>query len=103
MVTMFAMLIQTVTTQMVLIFVLARKDTPEMDSHVNAIKSSLQYLKQAALHINDCPWKLTLILETCCHAPLSYFYYHTFCISLMLLDIDEWDQYLFLGNRARYR
>ena len=43
---------------MVLIFVLARKDTPEMDSHVNAIKSSLQYLKQAALHINDCPWKL---------------------------------------------
>ena len=43
------------TKQMVLIFVLARKDTPEMDSHVNAIKSSLQYLKQAALHINDCP------------------------------------------------
>ena len=85
MVTMFAMLIQTVTTQMVLIFVLARKDTPEMDSHVKVIKSSLHYLKQAALHINNCPWKLSLILETCCHAPLSYFYYHTFCIS----DIDE--------------
>ena len=31
---MFAMLIRTVTTQMVLIFVLARKDTLEMDSHV---------------------------------------------------------------------
>ena len=89
MVTIFAMLIYTITTQMVLIFVLARKDTPEMNSHVNVIKSSLQYLKQAALHINDCPWKLALILETCCHAPLSYFYYHTFCISLMLLDIDE--------------
>ena len=34
MATMFAMLIRTVTTQMVLIFVLARKDTLEMDSHV---------------------------------------------------------------------
>ena len=45
--------------------------------------------QQAALHINDCPWKLALILETCCQTPLSYFYYHTFCISLMLLDIDE--------------
>ena len=86
-VTMFAMLIQTVTTQMVLIFVLARKDTPDMYSHVIVIKSSLQYLKQAALHTNDYPWKLALILETCCHAPLSYFYCHTFCI--MLLDIDE--------------
>ena len=31
---MFAMLIRTVTTQMVLIFVLARKDTLEMDSYV---------------------------------------------------------------------
>ena len=28
-------------------------------------------------------------LKTCCHAQLSYFYYHTFCTSLMLLDIDE--------------
>ena len=88
-VTMFAMLIQTVTTQMVLIFVLARKDTPDMYSHVIVIKSSLQYLKQAALHTNDYPWKLALILETCCHAPLWYFYYHTFCVSLMLLDINE--------------
>ena len=34
MATMFAMLIQTVTTQMVLIFLHARKDTLEMDSHV---------------------------------------------------------------------
>ena len=85
----FAMLIQTVTTQRVLIFVLARKDTLEMDSHVKVNKSSPHYLKQAALHRNNCPWKLALILETCCHAPLSYFYYHTFCISLMLLDIDE--------------
>ena len=34
MATMFAMLIRTVTTQMVLTFVLARKDTLEMDSHV---------------------------------------------------------------------
>ena len=55
MVTMFAMLIQTVTTQMVLIFVLVRKDTPEMESHVKVNKSSLHYLKQAALHINNCP------------------------------------------------
>ena len=74
---------------MVLIFVLARKDTPEMDSHVKVNRSSLHYLKQAALHINNCPWKLALILETCCHAPLSYFYYRIFCKSLMLLDIDE--------------
>ena len=89
MATMFAMLIQTVTTQMVLIFVHARKDTLEMDSHVKVSKSGLHYLKQAALHRNNYPWKLALILETCYHAPLSYFYYHTFCISLMLLDIDE--------------
>ena len=84
---MFAMLIQTVTTQRVLIFVLARKDTLEMDSHVKVNKSSPHYLKQAAFHRNNCPWKLALLLKTCCHAPLSYFYYHTFCI--MLLDIDE--------------
>ena len=87
MATMLAMLIQTVTTQRVLIFVLARKDTLEMDSHVKVNKSSPRYLKQAALHRNNCPWKLALLLKTCCHAPLSYFYYHTFCI--MLLDIDE--------------
>ena len=46
MATMFAMLIRTVTTQMVLIFVLARKDTLEMDSHVKVNKSSPLYLKQ---------------------------------------------------------
>ena len=46
MATMFAMLIRTVTTQMVLIFVLARKDALEMDSHVKVNKSSPLYLKQ---------------------------------------------------------
>ena len=46
MATMFAMLIRTVTTQMVLIFVLARRDTLEMDSHVKVNKSSPLYLKQ---------------------------------------------------------
>ena len=40
--TMFAMLIPTVTTQMVLTFVLARKDTLEMDSYVKVNKSTLQ-------------------------------------------------------------
>ena len=54
MVTMFAMLIRTVTTQMVLIFVLVREDTQEMESHVKVNKSSLHYSKQAALHINNC-------------------------------------------------
>ena len=39
--TMFAMSIRTVTTQMVLTFVLARKDTLEMDSHVKVNKSCL--------------------------------------------------------------
>ena len=34
MATMFAMLIRIITTQMVLIFVPAKKDTLEMDSHV---------------------------------------------------------------------
>ena len=72
MATMFAMLIRTVTTQMVLIFVLARKDTLEMDSHVKVNKSSLHLLRQAALHINYRPWKWALILEACFHAPLSY-------------------------------
>ena len=74
MATMFAMLIPTVTTQMVLIFVLARKDTLEMDSHVKVNKSSLHYLKQAALNISYRSWKLAHVLETCFHAPLSYFY-----------------------------
>ena len=74
MATMFAMLIRTVTTQMVLIFVLAKKDTQEMDSHVKVNKSSLHYLKQATLHRNNCLRKLALILETCFYAPLLYFY-----------------------------
>ena len=45
MATMFATLIQTVTTQMVLIFVHARKDTLEMDSYVKVNKSDLHYLR----------------------------------------------------------
>ena len=45
MATMLAMLILTVTIQMVLIFVPAKKDTLEMDSHVKVNKSSLHYLK----------------------------------------------------------
>ena len=72
MATMFAMSIRIVTTQMVLTFVLARKDTLEMDSHVKVNKSSLHYLKQAALNINYRPWKLTYILETCFYAPLIF-------------------------------
>ena len=40
MATMFAMLIRIVTTQMVLIFVPAKKDTLEMDSHVKVNTSS---------------------------------------------------------------
>ena len=87
--TMFAMLIRTVTTQMVLTFVLARKDTLETDSHVKVNKNSLHFLKQAALHTNYRPWKLTHILETCFYAPLSYFYCVPSYTSLMLLDIDE--------------
>ena len=41
MATMFAMSIRIVTTQMVLTFVLARKDTLETDSHVKVNKSCL--------------------------------------------------------------
>ena len=74
MATMFAMLIPTVTTQMVLIFVPAKKDTLEMDSHVKVNKSNLHYLKQAALNISYRSWKLAHVLETCFHAPLWYFY-----------------------------
>ena len=74
MATMFAMLIPTVTTQMVLIFVPAKKDTLEMDSHVKVNKSSPHYLKHTALLISYRPWKLAHILEDCFHAPLSYFY-----------------------------
>ena len=40
MATMFAMLIRTVTTQMVLIFAPAKKDTQEMDSYVKVSNSS---------------------------------------------------------------
>ena len=57
MATMFAMLIPTVTTQMVLTFVLTRKDTLEMDSYVKVNESSLHYLKHSALHINYRSWK----------------------------------------------
>ena len=89
MATMFAMLIPTVTTQMVLTFVLARKDTLEMDSYVKVNKSTLQCWKQAALHINYRPWELAHTLEACFHAPLSYCYGVTSYTSLMLLDIDE--------------
>ena len=55
MATMFAMLIPTVTTQMVLIFVPVKMDTLEVDSHVKVNKSSLQYSKQAALNISYRP------------------------------------------------
>ena len=55
MATMFAMLIPTVTTQMVLIFVPVKMDTLEMDSHVKVNKSSLQYSKKAALNVNYRP------------------------------------------------
>ena len=69
MATMFATLIRTVTTQMVLIFVLARKDTLEMDSHVEVNKNSPHHLKQAALLISYHPWKLAHIFEACFYAP----------------------------------
>ena len=84
MVTIFAMLIRTVTTQLVLIFAPAKKDTQETDSHVKVNKSSLHNLKQAALLISYRPWKLAHILEACFYAPPSYYY-----TSLTLLDIDE--------------
>ena len=73
MATMFAMLIRTVKTQMVLIFVPVKKDTLEMDSHVKVNKISLDYLKKAALNINYRPWKLAHILEACFYVLLSYF------------------------------
>ena len=72
--TMFAMLIGTVTTHMVLILVPAKKDTLEMDSHVKVNKSGPHYLKHTALLISYRPWKLAHIFEDCFHAPLSYFY-----------------------------
>ena len=56
---------------------------------VKVNKSSLHYLKQAALNISYRSWKLAHVLETCFHAPLSYFYLITFYTLLMFLDIDE--------------
>ena len=50
MATMFAMLILTVTTQMVLTFVLARKDTLEMDSYVKVNESTLLSLMEIRPH-----------------------------------------------------
>ena len=50
MATMFAMLIPTVTTQMVLTFVLARKDTLEMDSYVKVNESTLLSLMEISPH-----------------------------------------------------
>ena len=76
MATMIAMLIPTVRTQMVLIFVLAKKDTLEMDSHIKVNKSSLHYLKQAALHISFRQRRLVFIFEAYLHAPLSYTLLH---------------------------
>ena len=76
MATMIAMLIPTVRTQMVLIFVLAKKDTQEMDSHVKVNKSSLHYLKQVALHISFRQRRLVLIFEAYLHSPLSYTLLH---------------------------
>ena len=76
MATMIAMLIPTVRTQMVLIFVLAKKDTLEMDSHIKVNKSSLHYLKQAALHISYRQRRLVFIFEAYLHAPLSYTLLH---------------------------
>ena len=76
MATVIAMLIPTVRTQIVLIFVHAKKDTLEMDSHIKVNKSSLHYLKQAALHISFRQRRLVLIFEAYLHAPLSYTLLH---------------------------
>ena len=69
MATMFAMLIPTVTTQMVLIFVLARKDTLEMDSHVkvseNTIETSSfahkQSLREISSHFRGLFLRVTVV------------------------------------------
>ena len=47
-----------------------------MDSHVKVNKSSLHYLKQAALHISFRQRRLVLIFEAYLHAPLSYTLLH---------------------------
>ena len=66
---MFAMLIPTVTTQVVLIFVLARKDKLEMDSHVkvseNTIETSSfahkQSLREISSHFRGLFLRTTLV------------------------------------------
>ena len=83
---MFAMLIRTVTTQMVLIFVLAKKDTLEMDSHVkvseNITETSSfahkQSLREISSHFRG------LFLRTTPVFLLDYFLYANYA-----LDIDE--------------
>ena len=70
-----------------------KTDRPQISASLldnNSIKQLIdKQLTNKQLSINNCSWKLAHILETCFHAPLSYFYYITFYISLMLLDIDE--------------
>ena len=78
MATMFAMLIPTVTTQMVLIFVPVKMDTLEVDSHVKVNKSSLQYSKQAALNIKISPHFRDLFLRTTLIFLLRYLLYITY-------------------------
>ena len=83
---MFAMLIRTVTTEMVLIFVLAKKDTLEMDSHVkvseNITETSSfahkQSLREISSHFRG------LFLRTTPVFLLDYFLYANYA-----LDIDE--------------
>ena len=78
MATMFAMLIPTVTTQMVLIFVPAKKDTLEMDSHVKVNKSSLHYLKQALNIMEIGPRFRDLFSRTTIVFILNYLLYITY-------------------------
>ena len=69
MATMFAMLIPNVITQMVLTFVLARKDTLEMDSHVkvseNITETSSfahkQSLREISSHFRGLFLRTTLV------------------------------------------
>ena len=86
MATMFAMLIQTVTTQMVLIFVHARKDTLEMDSHVKVNKSNLQYFKTSSFAHKLSPTEISPHFKGLfSHTTLV----HSITSPFMLLDIDE--------------
>ena len=77
---MFAMLIRTVTTQMVLTFVLARKDTLEMESHAkvseNTIETSSFAQKQLPMEIS--PHFRDLFLRTTLVFLLPYFLYITY-------------------------